>query len=74
MLDSRPGSPGAGSHSIVVNLEPAVCVLMSYHRRRVFVDTLKGRCSAGFTVPESADAAEATSQAGLVAVRAAVRA
>jgi hypothetical protein len=31
---------------------------MSYRRRRVFVDTPKGRRSAGFTVPESADAVD----------------
>jgi hypothetical protein len=27
-------------------------------RRRVFVETLKGRVSAGFSVPETADAAD----------------
>jgi hypothetical protein len=32
---------------------------MSHRRRRVFVDTPKGRRSAGFTVPESAAAAAA---------------
>ena len=32
--------------------------LMSHRRRRVFLDTPKGRRSAGFTVPESADAAD----------------
>ena len=32
--------------------------LMSHRRRRVFVDTPKGRRSAGFTVPESAVAAD----------------
>jgi hypothetical protein len=52
----------------MVNLEPAasrpltrplaMVSLMSYRRRRVFVDTPKGRRSAGFTVPESADAAD----------------
>jgi hypothetical protein len=31
--------------------------LIPYRRRRIFVDTPKGRRSAGFTVPESADAA-----------------
>ena len=31
---------------------------MPHRRRRVFVDTPKGRRSAGFTVPESADAAD----------------
>ena len=31
---------------------------MSHRRRRVLVDTPKGRRSAGFTVPERADAAE----------------
>jgi len=31
---------------------------MPYRRRRVFVDTPKGRRSAGFTVAESADAAD----------------
>jgi hypothetical protein len=31
---------------------------MPHRRRRVFVDTPKGRHSAGFTVPESADAAD----------------
>ena len=66
--NGRPGSPGAGSHSIVVNLEPAtlrplkrrfaVVSEMPHRRRRVFVDTPKGRRSAGFTVPASADAAE----------------
>jgi hypothetical protein len=28
------------------------------HRRRVFIDTVKGRVSAGFTVPETDDAAD----------------
>jgi hypothetical protein len=32
--------------------------LMLQRRRRVFVDTPKGRRSAGFTVPMSADAAD----------------
>jgi hypothetical protein len=68
MSYSRSGSPGAGSHSIVVNLEPAallplkrpfaVVSVMSHRRRRVFVDTPKGRRSAGFTVPAGDDAAE----------------
>ena len=31
---------------------------MSHRRRRAFVDTPKGRRSAGFTVPESAEAAD----------------
>ena len=31
---------------------------MSHRRRRVFVDTPKGRRSAGFTVRESAEAAD----------------
>ncbi len=31
---------------------------MPYRRRRVFVDTNKGRISAGFSVPETADAAD----------------
>ncbi|HEX5508540.1 MAG TPA: hypothetical protein VFX37_08545 [Pseudolabrys sp.] len=31
---------------------------MPHYRRRVFVDTPKGRVNAGFTVPESADAAD----------------
>ena len=31
---------------------------MPHRRRRVFVDTPKGRRSVGFTVPESADAAD----------------
>jgi hypothetical protein len=31
---------------------------MPHRRRRVFVDTPKGRRSAGFTVSESADAAD----------------
>jgi hypothetical protein len=31
---------------------------MPHRRRPVFVDTPKGRRSAGFTVPESADAAD----------------
>jgi hypothetical protein len=31
---------------------------MEHHRRRVFVDTPKGRRSAGFTVPQNADAAD----------------
>ena len=53
----------------MVYLEPAVArarwtrpfamvSLMPHRRRRVFVDTPKGRHSAGFTVPESADAAD----------------
>jgi len=32
--------------------------LMSHRRRRVFIDTPKGRVSAGFSVPETADAAD----------------
>jgi hypothetical protein len=36
----------------------AMVSLMPHRRRRVFVDTPKGRRSAGFTVPESADAAD----------------
>lgn len=35
-----------------------VVSVMSHRRRRVFVDTPKGRRSAGFTVPETADAAD----------------
>jgi len=31
---------------------------MSHRRRRVFVETSRGRISAGFTAPEAADAAE----------------
>ena len=31
---------------------------MPHRRRRVFVDTPKGRRNAGFTVPEIADAAD----------------
>jgi hypothetical protein len=31
---------------------------MPHRRRRVFVDTPKGRISAGFSVPEIADAAD----------------
>jgi len=31
---------------------------MRHRRRRVFIDTPKGRVSAGFTVPETADAAD----------------
>ena len=31
---------------------------MSYRRRRVFVETSRGRVSAGFTVPAGADAAD----------------
>jgi hypothetical protein len=31
---------------------------MSHRRRRVFVETSRGRVSAGFTVPEAADAAD----------------
>jgi hypothetical protein len=33
-------------------------ILMSHRRRRVFVDTPKGRRSAGFTVAETARAAD----------------
>jgi hypothetical protein len=36
----------------------AMMGLMSHRRRRVFVDTPKGRRNAGFTVPETADAAD----------------
>ena len=36
----------------------AMVSLMSHRRRRVFVDTPKGRRSAGFSVPESAVAAD----------------
>ncbi len=35
---------------------PLVCRM--HRRRRVFVDTSKGRVSAGFTVPETNDAAD----------------
>ncbi|MGZ4887327.1 MAG: hypothetical protein ACXV5O_06455 [Candidatus Aminicenantales bacterium] len=38
--------------------------LMSHRRRRVFVDTPKGRRSAGFTVPESADVSMALRKQG----------
>ena len=38
--------------------------LMPHRRRRVFVDTPKGRHSAGFTVPESADAADVSMAGG----------
>ncbi len=31
---------------------------MPYRRRRVFVETSKGRRSAGFTVPQAADAVD----------------
>ena len=31
---------------------------MSHRRRRVFIETSRGRVSAGFTVPEAADAAD----------------
>jgi hypothetical protein len=31
---------------------------MPHRRRVVFIDTPKGRVSAGFTVPETADAAD----------------
>ncbi|HEY7229420.1 MAG TPA: hypothetical protein VH558_03520 [Pseudolabrys sp.] len=31
---------------------------MRHRRRRVFIDTQKGRVSAGFTVPAEADAAD----------------
>jgi hypothetical protein len=31
---------------------------MPHRRRRVFVDTAKGRVSAGFSVPEAANAAD----------------
>ncbi|MEJ2377909.1 MAG: hypothetical protein P8Y71_21795 [Pseudolabrys sp.] len=31
---------------------------MRYHRRRVFVETPNGRISAGFSAPETADAAD----------------
>jgi hypothetical protein len=67
MYDSYPGLPGVWLHCI--NLEAggrsrpltrplAMVGLMPQRRRRVFVDTPKGRRSAGFTVPESADAAD----------------
>jgi hypothetical protein len=50
-LEPRPSTP---SFSMVI--------LMS-HRRRVFVDTPKGRRSAGFTVPETAGAGRAAPRA-----------
>jgi hypothetical protein len=31
---------------------------MAHRRRRVFIDTPKGRVSAGFIVPKTADAAD----------------
>jgi hypothetical protein len=77
MPGSRPGSPGAaGGRSRPLMRPFAMVSLMSHRRRRVFVDTPKGRRSAGFTVPESAEAVDvsmALRQAGLVAVRAAPR-
>jgi hypothetical protein len=35
---------------------------MSHRRRRVFIDSPKGRRSAGFTVSEEADAADVSMQ------------
>ena len=35
-----------------------VCAMSRHRRRRVFVDTPKGRLSAGFSVPAEADAAD----------------
>ena len=65
---SRARPPGAGSHSDDLFraggrarplTRPFTMVgRMPHRRRRVFVDTPKGRRSAGFTVPENADAAD----------------
>lgn len=45
---------------------------MPHRRRRVFIETPRGRISAGFTVPEAADAADVSmeaARAGLDAVQ-----
>ena len=61
---SRAGSPDAGSHYIDDlfragdRSRPFAMVSLMSRRRRVFVDTPKGRRSAGFSVPESAVAAD----------------
>ena len=56
------GRAGAGSpfHACTQarGRSPLMVSLMPHRRRRVIVDTPKGRRSAGFTVPESADAAD----------------
>ena len=68
MPGSRPARPAlapiysgqslAGGGSRPLTRPFAMVSLMSHRRRRVFVDTPKGRRSAGFTVPESAVAAD----------------
>ena len=61
---NRAGSPGAGCHytdglfQTGDRLRPFAMVGLMSRRRRVFVDTPKGRRSAGFSVPESAVAAD----------------
>ena len=55
-LESRRSRYGAQPRSR--SLMFAMVGLMSHRRRRVFVDTPKGCRNAGFTVPETADAAD----------------
>src|SRR5262249_2116637 len=61
---SRAGLPDAGSHYIDDLFRagdrsiPFATVSLMSRRRRVFVDTPKGRRSAGFSVPESPVAAD----------------
>ena len=61
------GSPGAAANQTFIagqrlpapRTRPVVLVhRMPHRRRRVFVDTAKGRVSAGFSVPETDDAAD----------------
>ena len=48
-----------GSFQVGAKLSPAQASRsMTHRRRRVFVETSRGRVSAGFTVPEAADAAD----------------
>ena len=63
----RPRSSRRGPVSIRARILPrklrapsaeSVVCKMRHRRRRVFIDTQKGRVSAGFTVPAEADAAD----------------
>jgi hypothetical protein len=46
---------------------------MAHRRRRVFIDTPKGRVGAGFIVPKTADAADYAARAGPGALPVAAR-
>jgi hypothetical protein len=53
--DRLPAVPSARDRAHLLDL-------MSQRRRRVYIDTPRGRLSAGFTVPGTADAADVAMQ------------